>query len=332
MRIYHHLSPAEREELSRGLAQGFSLRVIASLLSRSPSSLSREVRRNAVKTGYRAYSAERRAWRRTGLPRQQPFTVLRPVLWDIIRDKLRLQWSPDQISSWLKETYADSAMQVSHETIYAALYVLPRGTLRKELLSHLRQRHRQRRKRGKLLHDRRGQIPDLVSVHERPAEVEDREIAGHWEGDLILGKGKRGAIATLVERKTRYIMLCKLSAPSAEEAWRKIAKRFSKLPEELRISLTYDRGREMSRHAKLTKAANVNVYFCDPQSPWQRGTNENTNGLLRQYFPKGMDMRTVTTKDLRFVEDRLNGRPRKVLRYCTPHEVFTSHLSVALGG
>ena len=332
MRTYYHLSPFEREELSRGLAQGMSLRAIASALHRSPSSLSREVRRNAVLTGYRAYSAGRRAWRRTLLPRQKPFTILRPILWQMIQNKLRLQWSPEQISSWLQETYDEATMHVSHETIYAGLYVLPRGTLRKELLSHLRQRHRQRRKRGKLLHDRRGQIPDLVSVHDRPAEAEGREIAGHWEGDLILGKGKRGAIATLVERKTRYIMLCKLSAPSAEQAWRKIAKRFSELPENLRKSLTYDRGREMARHAKLTKAAKVKVYFCDPQSPWQRGTNENTNGLLRQYFPKGMDMTTVTTKDLRFVEERLNGRPRKVLRFLTPHEVFTSHLRVALGG
>ena len=332
MRTYHHLSPFEREELSRGLAQGLSLRAIASALRRSPSSLSREVRRNAVLTGYRAYSADRHAWKRTLIPRQKPFTVLRPILWQTIQDKLRLQWSPEQISSWLQETYDEATMHVSHETIYAGLYVLPRGTLRKELLSHLRQRHRQRRKRGKLLHDRRGQIPDLVSVHDRPAEAEGREIAGHWEGDLILGKGKRGAIATLVERKTRYIMLCKLSAPSAEQAWRKIAKRFSELPEDLRKSLTYDRGREMARHAKLTKAAKVKVYFCDPQSPWQRGTNENTNGLLRQYFPKGMDMTTVTTKDLRFVEERLNGRPRKVLRFLTPHEVFTSHLRVALGG
>ena len=331
MHSYHHLSPPEREELSRGLAQGLSLRAIALSLHRSPSSLNREVRRNAMKTGYRAYSAGRRAWRRTRIPRQQPFTVLRPALWHMVQEKICLQWSPQQISSWLKETYPDVTMQLSPETIYAALYVLPRGTLRKELLSHLRQRHRQRRKRGKLLQDRRGQIPDLVSIHDRPAEVEGREIAGHWEGDLILGKGKKGAIATLVERKTRYIMLCKLSAPSAEEAWRKIAQRFQRLPEKLRISLTYDRVREMSRHAKLTKAAKVKVYFCDPQSPWQRGTNENTNGLLRQYFPKGMDMRTVTTKDLRFVEKRLNGRPRKVLRYLTPHEVFSSHLSVALG-
>lgn len=257
--------------------------------------------------------------------------MLRPLLWQIIQSRLRLQWSPEQISSWLQQTYADPVMHVSHETIYAALYVLPRGTLRKELLSHLRQRHRQRRKRGKLLHDRRGQIPDLVSIHDRPAEVEGREIAGHWEGDLLLGRSGTGAIGTLMERKTRYVMLCKLSQLSATEAWQKMARRFQVLPEELRISLTYDRGQEMRNHRKLTKAATVKVYFCDPQSPWQRGTNENTNGLLRQYFPKGTDMTRVTNNDLRFVEERLNNRPRKVLDFLTPHEVFTSHLTVALG-
>ncbi len=328
---YSHLSLAEREELSRGLAQGLSLRAIASLLRRSPGTLSREVRRNVAVTGYRACTAERRAKRRAALPRRRRFTLLQPDVWQAVQDKLRLQWSPEQISSWLWETYDDEAMHVSHETIYAGLYILPRGALRKELLSHLRRRHRQRRKRGKLLHDRRGQIPDLVSIHDRPAEVEGREFVGHWEGDLILGRGKKGAIATLVERKTRYLMLCKLSAPSAEEAWKKMAKRFNELPEHLRQSLTYDRGKEMSRHVKLTKAAKVKVYFCDPQSPWQRGTNENTNGLLRQYFPKGMDMTKVTNKDLRFVEDRLNGRPRKVLQWKMPREAFTSYLTVALG-
>lgn len=330
--IYHHFSPLEREEISRGLAQKLSLRTIATSLNRSPSSVSREVRRNAVQTGYRAYSAGRRAWRRSMIPRQPPFTFLRPLLWQLVQEKLRgQQWSPEQISSWLKQTYADPAMHVSHETIYAGLYVLPRGTLRKELLSHLRQRHKQRRQRGKILHDRRGQIPDLVSIHDRPAEVEGREIAGHWEGDMLLGKHGTGAIVTLVERKTRYLMLCKLSQLSAIEAWQKMAKRFQELPEDLRLSLTYDRGQEMRNHLKLTNAVKVKVYFCDPQSPWQRGTNENTNGLLRQYFPKGMNMRNVTNKELRLVEERLNSRPRKVLDFCTPHEIFTSLLTVALG-
>lgn len=331
MLLYHHLSLAEREELSRGQAQGLSLRAVASSLGRSPGSLSREVRRNAASTGYRACTAERRAKKRAVLPRRRRFTVLRTKLWGTIRDKILMEWSPEQISSWLENTYAEMDMHVSHETIYAALYVLPRGTLRKELLSHLRRRHRKRRKRGKLLHDRRGQIPDMVSVHDRPPEVEGREIAGHWEGDLILGRNRKAAIGTLVERTTRYVMLCKLSAPSAEEAWRKMAQRFNELPEHLRQSLTYDRGKEMASHKKLSAAAKIKIYFCDPQSPWQRGTNENTNGLLRQYFPKGTDLTTVTVKDLRFVEDRLNGRPRKVLRFLTPHEVFTSHLGVALG-
>jgi len=332
MRTYHHFSPAEREEISRGLAQDLSLRAIAASLRRSPSSVCREIRRNTGCSGYRAYSAHRRAWRRTLVPRQKPFTVLRPALWQLVQEKLRLLWSPQQISSWLKETYAAEDMHVSHEAIYAALYVLPRGTLRKELLSHLRQRHKQRRKRSKLLQDRRGQIPDLVSIHDRPPEVEGREFIGHWEGDMLLGKSGTGAIVTLVERKTRYLMLAKLSQCSAVEAWKKMAKRFQTLPEELRISLTYDRGQEMRNHAKLTKAAKVKVYFCDPQSSWQRGTNENTNGLLRQYFPKGMDLRKVTTKDLRFVEERMNGRPRKVLGFRMPREVFTSSLTVALGG
>jgi IS30 family transposase len=216
---------------------------------------------------YRAYVAERKAWRRSKVPRRCAFTVLRPLLWRIVQEKLRLQWSPEQISSWLLRTYAEDAMHVSHETIYAALYVLPRGALRKELLSHLRQRRRHRRKRGTLRQDRRGLIPDLVSIHDRPAEVEGREIAGHWEGDLLMGKGKRGAIVTLVERTTRYIMLCRITKLSATEAWRTMAMRFQELPESLRQSLTYDRGQEMRNHRKLTKAAKVKVYFCDPQSP-----------------------------------------------------------------
>jgi IS30 family transposase len=249
-----------------------------------------------------------------------------------IQEKLHMRWSPEQISSWLQMQYADPVMHVSHETIYAALYVLPRGTLRKELQKCMRLRHKKRRKRGNVLaYDRRGQIPDLVQIHDRPAEVEGREIAGHWEGDLILGRGRKSAIGTLVERKTRYLLLCKLSAPKAEETWRQFARRFNALPEELRRSLTYDRGMEMSLHRKFTEKTKAKVYFCDPQSPWQRGTNENTNGLLRQFFPKGTDFRSLTLRDLRAVEALMNGRPRKVLGFCTPHEIFTSHLRVALG-
>ena len=255
--------------------------------------------------------------------------MLRPALWTKIQKMLRLRWSPEQISAHLRKTYPDPAMQVSPETIYAALYVLPRGTLRKELLSLLRRKHKKRKHRGILLHDRRGQIADMVSIHDRPLDVEDRAIAGHWEGDLILGKN--AFIGTLVERTTRYLMLCKLSERKAAEACDAFAERFNKLPLELRQSLTYDRGKEMSGHQELTRATKVKVYFCDPQSPWQRGTNENTNGLLRQFFPRGTDFSLITSKKLREVEKLMNDRPRKVLGWASPNEMFHSHLAVALG-
>jgi transposase, IS30 family len=331
MSTYHHFSLAEREEISRALAQGRSLRSIAVRLQRSPSSISREVQRHWTSIGYRACTAAFRARKRSHKARQQRFTLLRPALWEEIKKRLRMRWSPEQISSWLEAQYADPAMHVSHETIYAALYILPRGTLRKELQKCMRLRHKRRRKRGKLLVDRRGQIPDLVSIHDRPLDVEGREIAGHWEGDLLMGGAGKGAIGTLVERKTRYLLLCKLSSVSAEKAWRAFANRFNALPEDLRKSLTYDRGMEMKQHKKFTESTKAKVYFCDPQSPWQRGTNENTNGLLRQFFPKGGDFRTLSARELRNVEELMNGRPRKTLDWCTPDEIFTSHLRVALG-
>ena len=325
---YSHLSLPEREEISRGMAQGLSLRTIASSLGRSPSTVSRELERNTANIGYRACRAQFRARKRAAKPRTLGFTVLRPALWIEIQEMLHLRWSPAQISASLRKTYAASAMQVSHETIYAALYVLPRGTLRKELLSLLRRKHKRRKHRGTLLHDRRGQIAEMVSIHDRPADVEDRAIAGHWEGDLILGRN--AFIGTLVERTTRYLMLCKLSKRKTREACDEFAKRFNTLPLELRQSLTYDRGKEMSQHQAFSKATKVKVYFCDPQSPWQRGTNENTNGLLRQFFPKGTDFSLITTKDLRQVEKLMNDRPRKVLGWASPNEMFNSHLSVAL--
>jgi len=328
MHFYRHFSFLEREEISRGLAQGWSLRAIASSLQRSPSSVSREVKRHWTCVGYRACRAAFRARKRSRKSRRVRFLFSQPVLWKEIQGKLRLRWSPEQISAWLRKTYAAKDMQASHETIYAALYVLTRGTLRKELLSCLRRRHRRRRKRGSLLKDRRGQLPDIVSIHERPSEVEDREVAGHWEGDILMGKA--AAVGTLVERTTRYVMLCHLSAPTAEKAWRAFARRFNTLPESLRQSLTYDRGKEMAEHKKLSAAAKVKVYFCDPQSPWQRGTNENTNGLLRQFLPKGTDFSQLTNRQLRHIEELLNGRPRKTLDWLTPNEAFTSCLAVAL--
>ncbi len=326
---YSHLSLSEREEISRGMAQGLSLRLIASSLGRSHTTVSREVLRHTASIGYRACRAQFRARKRARKPRTLRFTMLRPALWIEIQTMLRRHWSPKQMSAFLRKTYAASAMHVSHETIYAALYVLPRGTLRKELLSLLRRKHKKRKHRKTLLNDRRGQIADMVSIHDRPAEVEDRAIAGHWEGDLILGRN--AFIGTLVERTTRYLMLCKLSKRKTEEACDEFAKRFNTLPTELRQSLTYDRGKEMSGHQTFTKATKVKVYFCDPQSPWQRGTNENTNGLLRDFFPKGTDFSLITSKRLREVEKLMNDRPRKVLGWASPNEMFNSHLAGALG-
>jgi transposase, IS30 family len=326
---YSHLSLPEREEISRGMAQGLSLRLIASTLGRSHTTLSREVLRHTASIGYRACRAQFRAQKRARKPRTLRFTMLRPALWIEIQEMLHHRWSPEQISASLRKTYAASVMHVSTESIYAALYVLPRGTLRKELLSLLRRKHKKRKQRKTLLNDRRGQIADMVSIHDRPADVEDRAIAGHWEGDLILGRN--AFIGTLVERTTRYLMLCKLSKRKTEEACTKFAKRFNTLPLELRQSMTYDRGKEMSGHQAFTKATKVKVYFCDPQSPWQRGTNENTNGLLRDFFPKGTDFSLITSKRLREVEKLMNDRPRKVLGWASPSEMFNSHLAGALG-
>ena len=331
MDTYHHFSIIEREEISRGLAQGLSFRAIALTLGRSPSSVSREVHRHFANIGYRACRAQFRARKRSRKPRRLRFTILHSELWDLIQTKLRLQWSPEQVSVWLRSTYAASHMRVSHEAIYQALYVLPRGTLRKELLRCLRRHHKRRKRMGKiLLSDRRGQIANMTSIHDRPADIEPRIIPGHWEGDFLMGKRMQSAIGTLVERTTRYVLLCHLSSPTPSEAWKAFARRLRTVPEPLRTTLTYDQGKEMSYHQKLTKAVKVKVFFCDPHSPWQRGTNENTNGLLRQYFPKGTDFTAVTTKQLRLIEERLNGRPRKTLQWRKPHEAFTSCLSVAL--
>lgn len=305
--------------------------MIAAGISRSPSSVSREIRRNHPFIGeYRASVGAWHAKRRSRIPRRKRFFLLRPHLWALVREKWLLCWSPGQISSWLRKTYDDPTMQVSPETLYAALYVLPRGTLRKELTACLRRQHIKRRRSRRGKRDGRGQIPDMVSIHERPPEVEGREIMGHWEGDLLIGSNRKVAIGTLVERTTRYLLLCRVPTVTTEGAWRQFAKRFNELPESLRLTLTYDRGKEMLPHKKLAKAAKVKIYFCDPRCPWQRGTNENTNGLLRQFFPKGTDLSLITTKELRRVEALMNGRPREVLQFATPHEVFTS-LRVALG-
>jgi IS30 family transposase len=330
---YTHVSHEEREEISRGLACGESLRTIAGRLGRNPSTLSREIARNGddAPDQYRARRAERRALRRTAMPKRPRLVDERPELWAEIVVHLREhRWSPEQISHRLREDYPDDVTKhISHEAIYASLYVLPRGHFRTELLSCLRRQHRHRRKRS-LVHDRRGQIPHLVSIHERPAEVAERRVPGHWEGDLLVGKGHQSAVGTLVERATRLTILTKLAGADAISACRGFTRTFRMVPEPLRKTLTYDRGKEMTDHERLTADTKIRVFFADPQSPWQRGTNENTNGLLRQFFPKGTDLSTVTQRDLTRVAALLNGRPRKCLQWRTPLEAFTQAQRVAL--
>lgn len=318
---YSHVSLEEREHVSLGLAQGKSLRSLARELGRAPSTLSREVRRNRGCREYRASLAERKARARSKIPRR-PRKLADPWLWRYVERHLRLQWSPQQIALSLKRDYpGDMSKQVSHETIYATIYAFPRGEIKRDLLKQLRQAHKWRRsrKQGK---DRRGQIPNMVSIHDRPAEVEGRQVPGHWEGDLIKGTNQKAAIGTLVERTTRLTLLVKLDGLTADDARRAFARKLRRVPAVFRKSLTYDQGKEMSNHEQLAKQVKIDIYFCDPRSPWQRATCENTNGLIRQYFPKGMDLVPVTQRQLNFVAHRLNGRPREGLGGACPYEAW----------
>jgi IS30 family transposase len=312
------LSLAEREEISRGLAADASIRSIAQALGRAPSTVSREVRRHGGQyyARYRYRTADWRAWRRARRPKACLLSV-QPELQALVAGKLKLDWSPQQISGWLKEQYpADESMRVSPETIYRTLFVQARGALKKELLGHLRGKRRLRRSRV-ARKDGRGQIVDAISIRERPAEVEDRAVPGHWEGDLLLGSNN-SHIATLVERHSRFTTLVKLPSRQTDVVVAALARHIRKLPTELRRSLTWDRGREMKHHKDFTVATDVKVYFCDPSSPWQRGSNENTNGLLRQYFPKGTDISGYSQAYLDKIALRLNQRPRKTLGFKTP--------------
>lgn len=321
---YYRLSLAEREEISIQLSMGESYRTIALQLGRSPSTITREYARNTGATGYRAVTAQRKAAQR--YRRKSRKLVACSSLRHYILTGLRKQWSPQQISARLKEHHPDDeAMRVSAETIYTYLYVLPRGELRRELLGYLRQHHKQRRlrSRGK---DRRGQIPDMISIEERPAEVADRAVPGHWEGDLIMGAGHRTALGTLVERSTRTTLLVPLKAKDAESVRKAFARRLRAIPKQMKLSLTYDRGKEMAEHKLFTCDTKMKVYFAHPQSPWERGTNENTNGLIRQYFPKGTDFSKVSYNTIMKAQDRLNGRPRNVLGWKTPYEAFNEML------
>jgi len=312
------LSLSEREEISRGLAGGLSLRTIARRMRRAPSTISREIARHDGRARYRAIRADERAWQRARRPKPCKLATS-PVLRELVAAKLDLEWSPEQISGWLARTYPGAqALQVSTETIYRSLFIQARGVLRKELTAHLRSRRTMRRsKHATTKGQGRGGITDAVSIRERPAEVEDRAVPGHWEGDLIAGSANTH-IATLVERQTRYLMLVRVAGKDTATVVDAIAAHVQMLPRQLRASLTWDRGMELAEHRRFSVTTDVAVYFCDPRSPWQRGSNENTNGLLRQYFPKQTYLSVFSQDDLDAVAARLNGRPRKTLEYRTP--------------
>ena len=318
------LTLSEREMISRGIAAHQSARSMARLLDRSPSTVSREIGRNGGYDRYRAAQADEQAWVRARRPKRCKLAES-PWLRRVVAGKLGLNWSPEQISGWLKRAYSqDEAHQVSHETIYRSLFVQARGVLKKELLQHLRSKRTIRRsKQATQKGSDHGQIKDMISIRERPASVEDRALPGHWEGDLLSGS-KNSHIATLVERHTRYVMLAKVANKETNTVVSALIKQAKKLPTELYKSLTWDRGKELADHRRFSLATDIDVYFCDPQSPWQRGSNENTNGLLRQYFPKGTDLSVYSQVHLNKVARQLNERPRKTLGFETPAERFNA--------
>ena len=332
-RSYQHMSAEERETLSLGLAHGQSLRTMARVLTRAPSTVSREWARNAVRRPYRACTAHTLASARARQPRR-PHKLLDPWLWQYVRTHLAEGCSPEQIAGRLQRAYPDDmGKQLSAETIYAGLYVLPRGSLRSELLAALRQARKARWPRARGI-DRRGQIPNMTPIAERPVEVATRTVPGHWEGDLIKGARNGSAVGTLVERTSRLVILARMTGTDARRAREGFTKKLRHVPARLRQTLTYDRGKEMAEHARLAERLAIRIFFADPYSPWQRGTNENTNGLLRQYLPKGTDLSGYTQHELNAIAHRLNTRPRKCLDFATPLEVYARlrHLSpVALG-
>ena len=322
------LTLADRENISRGIAAQKSIRAIARAIGRPPSTVSRELNRNGKKDAYRAVQADQEAFVRARRPKHCKLK-LNSRLRDIVARKLSNDWSPQQIAGWLKRQFGGSrSYQVSHETIYRSLYIQARGVLKAELHKHLRQRRRYRKPNG-IQSERRGAIPDLVSISVRPPEAEDRALPGHWEGDLIEGTCS-SCIATLVERSTRYVALVKVNSKKTSEVVEKLTRQAKDIPQELYKSLTWDRGAELKQHKRFSLATGVEVYFCDPQSPWQRGSNENTNGLLRQYFPKGTNLSVHSQAHLNKIARKLNERPRKTLDFETPADRFAA--CVALTG
>jgi len=330
MVAYHRLNLVEREELSRYLVLEYSYRQIALYLNRSPSTVAREIQRNeAHRWAYRAVTAQRRTQRIIRQSRRRFKLDTNERLLKFVLEHLQLRWSPQQIARRLKILYPDDmGMRVSHETIYAYLYVHPRGLLKRRLIKQLRRKHKNRRIRDK---DRQKSCPiqDYVSIDERPLEVNNRTIAGHWEGDLIMGSLNKSAIGTLVERKTRLTLLVKLSKKDAASVCEAFTKKFNSLPKQLKKSLTYDQGQEMADHKIFTEQTQVKVYFAHPHAPWERGTSENTNMLIRDFFPRGTDFSKITSAQLKKVQGMLNDRPRKILDFYTPREIFTKN--VALG-
>jgi IS30 family transposase len=320
------LTLSEREEISRGLAQGCSKREIARRLDRAVSTVSREVARNGGPQAYRAGAAEQRAWDQGRRPKRCKL-ARSPALQAAVSRKLCWKWSPEQIAGWLKQRYPGRpTMHVSHETIYRSLFIQARGVLKKELQRHLRHGHRYRRRRRPGAEPAPSHvIPEAISIRQRPAEADDRAVPGHWEGDLIMGS-HQSCIATLVERSSRYVLLARTRGRTAEEVARALTAKMRRLPEALRRSLSWDRGAEMAHHRDFTLATDIQVYFCDPRSPWQRGSNENTNGLLRQYFPKGTDLSVYSQRQLDAVAKQLNQRPRETLGFRCPADVYYESL------
>lgn len=329
MRTYNELSLEERVEIQQRLESGESMRAISRSLGRAPSTITRECHRVASEgSDYKAQAAHKHSQ----VCRKKPRVTRKlddAALWETVQALLRARWSPEQIAGILSRGFPDAASyRVSHETIYSAVYLVPRGELRKELIDCLRQGRSTRKPRTRGV-DRRGQIPDMQSIHVRPPEIEDRLIPGHWEGDLIKGAGNRSSVGTLVERTSGFVVLAKMSSASAADALESFGKALKGIPEVLRKTLTYDQGKEMSYHAALTLRTGVQVYFADPHSPWQRGSNENTNGLLRQYLPKGTDLSICSQAELNQIALSLNTRPRKRHQFRTPLEVYNDHLRLA---
>lgn len=328
---YHRLTANEREEISRMLAQGCSFGDIARFLGRSVSTISREVGSGGCNRYiYRATRAHRRAQRKAGKRKAwKRKLLLMPQLRRYVHAKLRLRWSPDEIAEKIAIEYPiDTTMRISPEAIYSYIYVLPKGALKKEFLACLRRERKRRHKRKKHGVEPvvKGKIQDMLSIEERPAEVANRIVPGHWEGDLLVGKNRQSFLGSLVERTTRTTILIPLKNKTAEEVRKAFAKEAKKLPAQMRLSMTYDQGTEMAEHKLFSKETDMQVYFAHPASPWERGTNENTNGIIRQFFPKGTDFSKISRREVKHVQHLLNGRPRKVLGYATPYEVFNSLL------